>query len=529
MLGLVLFALLVRLLGIRMGLPFFHHWDEVYIAGSARQMIAAGNDIPTTYVYGAPLMRLTVFGYHLAQALNLPVIRLNDEVALRWISRAIATLISTSAVFAAYLAARWSFRRGPAALAAALLFAVAAELVWHARYGVTDAGVAALTMWTLAATAAYLRHRSLATALLALLAAGLAFAFKINGLLALVLPAGALLARSPLRLVGSIEIGKVGWRRALSRATLVAAVPLVFVVFFFFNPHFIDRWSQALANLTAELVDHYRVRGHIPPYHYREAGLPHLGAALHYLAFQSLHTQWLASGLMALFAVLGIALAAVRGNLLVVLGAAHAALLVLSIAWPNRAYLARMYLGALPVLCLGFGFAWDRLGAWARGRGLPVRLAALLATALLLVAPVHEAVMAARLRVDARARALDFIAAQARQRGPVTVAATPTVAGAGAIGVHPGIRSELSREGVRFLPEVPSAAAAAASGADYLVVASHYVIVRGQPYQELWPFQSVPGYRTVASFPYSRYEHRLEIAPWWDGRVATVVLARAPQ
>jgi hypothetical protein len=526
--ALVLFALVVRLLGIRMGLPFFHHWDEDYIAGSAKLMLANGNDVPSTYVYGAPLMRLTAMGYAVARALHLPVVALTDEVALRWISRVLSTVISTSGVVAAYLAGRWAFRRGTAALAAALLFAVAAELVWHARYGVTDASVAAFTMWTLAATAAYLRGRSVAAALLAVVAAGVTFAFKINGLLTALIPVGALALRAPLRLFGSMEIGEVKWRAALARTTLLGAVPAVFALFFFFNPHFLDRWSEALTSMTS-VMDRYRLRGHLPPYHDRTPGLPHLAAALHYLAFQTLHTTWLLSGLLALVSVAGLVVGLARGNLLLLLGFLHAALLVVSIAFPYKAYLARMYLPAVPILCLGFGLGWDRIGSALRGRGLKIRplIVAGAAVAALGAGPTYEAIQSARLGRDARAHALDLIAARARRQGPVTVAMTPSVAGAGAIGIHPNIGKELTRDGVRFLMEVSSPETASASGADYILIASFHVVVRHQTYREQWPFRSVPGYQPVAELPYNIYEHRLEIAPWWNGRVATLVLARS--
>jgi hypothetical protein len=524
-LALVLAALVIRALGIRMGLPFFHHWDEDTIAGSARYMLANGNDVPSNYTYGAPLMRLTAIVYSLGRDLNLLPSGLTDEVALRWISRVLSTLISSSGVVAAYLAGRWAFWRGRAALPAALLFAVAAEPVWHARYGVTDASMTALTMWTLAATAAYLRRRSVATALLAVIAAGLTLAFKINGLLTALIPLSALVLRSPLRLFGSKEIGQSAWRAAIVRATLLGAVPAVFALFFFFNPHVLDRWSEALADITFG-IKHYR-QGHLPPYHDRTPGLPHLAAALHYLCFQALHTRWLASGLLALVSVGGLVLSIGRRNPLILVGVVHAGLLILSMALPNRAYLARAYLPAVPILCLGFGAGWDRLWSWLRDAGLPVRPLAVIFTALLFAEPSYQAIQSARLGKDARTRALDFIAARARQQGPATVALTPSVAGAGALGAHSAIGRELPRAGLRFLREVPDQLAASTSGADYILVASFHVVVRHQPYREQWPFRSVPGYRLVAQFPHNPYEHRLEIAPWWNGRVSTLVLLRS--
>jgi hypothetical protein len=533
------YALAVRWLGLRLGLPFFHHWDETLITGSARGMIERSSDVPSNFFYGAPLMRLTALGWKAAAALHLPAAaRLGDEVGLRLIGRGISSTLAASGALATYLAARWSFRDGRAALAAALLYAGAAELVWHARFLVTDASVVALTAWALALSAGYLRRRTLLLGALAVLAAGLTFSFKLTGLATILLPAGALLARGPAafgRRAAGGDPGPPGVALRLGhRALLLAAAPAVLGVFLLLNPHVRDLWRQAFFEFEG-IARHYR-EGHIKPFSEREPGPEHALSALYFLAFQAFHTQAAASGLVAVVATFGVVLCVRRGHLLPLLGLAHGAGVLLAMAWPNRAYLTRMYLPPVPVLCLCFGLGLARLGdlaaasgasAWSRAWRAAGRLLAPLALGVITLTTAAQSISSQALSGDARSRALDWLAARSRAEGrTLSVAFTPAVRGALALGGHGGLSTYLDRPGIRQLPEVPDAAAAAASGADYVLLASHRSIDRIWPYEEQWSFTAAPGYAEAARFACNPYEHRLDLVPTWDGRVTAVLLAR---
>src|ERR1019366_4256601 len=222
--GVVLLGLVVRLLGIRMGLPFHHHWDEGWIADSAAEMLRQGSDVPRSYQYGAPLIRLTEFAFLAARGRLAPVELTPDDaqVALYVMARVITAVIASSGTVAVYWAGWCSEPSRPRAfrvgLASALMYATAWELVLHSRYGVTDACLVGLTAWTLAFAAAYARTRRLAWALASVVAAGLTTAFKVPGVVTAIVPIAALLAVRPR----SSRRGAL-----LSRLLLLAAVPIV--------------------------------------------------------------------------------------------------------------------------------------------------------------------------------------------------------------------------------------------------------------------------------------------------------------
>lgn len=367
MAGLFALALALRALGLRLGLPYFHHWDEVLITGSARAMLERGTDVPTNYFYGAPLMRLTALGWKLAHALHLPQLGAPyaDEVSLRWVARVVAATISSTGAVGAYLAARWALGSPRAAAFAGLAFAVAAELVWHGRYGVTDTSVVALSTLSLAFAAGYLSRRTLALGALSVSFAGLAFGFKLTGLATVVLPLSALSLAEPAGLwrAGDLRAERLGLAH---RALLGLTAPLVLLVFLATNPHVRDDWRTALSHIEG-ITRHYR-QGHVKPFAEREPGLAHLASALWYVLADAFHTRPWASLSFSVPGALGVALALRRRRAAVALGLAHALAVVVAMAWPNRAYLTRMYLPALPVLCVGLGLAIDEALSLAERR-----------------------------------------------------------------------------------------------------------------------------------------------------------------
>lgn len=532
--GVVALALVLRWVGLRLGLPYFHHWDEVLISGSARGMLQRGDDLPSNYFYGAPLMRLTALAYKAALSLGLPGASdavLRDEVYLRLVGRVVASSLSASGVVASYLLTRMTWRSGRAALFSALLYATAQELVSHGRFLVTDASVVALTTWVLALSACFVTTRALLFALAAVLIAGLTFAFKLTGLATVLIPTGVLwlvTARSWAGEAGE-KREREAWALTLAnRALLLAAVPLVLGVFLALNPHVRDHWRQALGDWEG-ITRHYR-EGHVKPWGEREPGVEHLLAALSYILTQSLHSQRIAATLLGLLGLAGLAMMLRRANLVALLGCVHALSVVVAMAMPNRAYLARAYLPALPVLCLGFGVAADGLLTWLSRRS-PSRVVAM-ATPWALVALVSmsacvEAVLCARLSSDARMRALDAVAAVARAEGK-TLSVVPDAAlrGSLALGGHGQLDRYLQRPSVILLAEASDAETARASGADFVLLSSYRDLARSFPYEEQWVFSEVPGYAPFARFALNPYEHRLDIVPTWDGRVSAVLLRR---
>jgi hypothetical protein len=511
-------------LGLRLGLPYFHHWDESWVTDNTRSMLQTRDLKPATYQYGAPLSLLGAGIFRTIQAI-LPklVMDPNDGVLVRWIDRAVTVVISASGAFAVYVAARHATLgddRGRVRGAyAAILYATAAELVSHGRYAVTDANLAALCAWSLAFAALFFQSGSLGSAIGMVLFAALAFSFKLTALTALAIPTLAL-ALKPLR-HGRFR------SPALDHTVLLAALPASAAVFFVLNPHVLIDWKEALNDITVRVTQ--VVTGGVGVFMIKKPGWEHLSAVAEGIGLYGFHRWHAASLLAAVGGATGLVIGVRGRSRLCAVAAIHAALAILSVAMTSRSYLYRNYLVALPALCIGFGVAVERLGtrlrAWMPTRAwVPVSLGMAGAFAIVYVAvPFAQAVETQRLSADTRVRAVDWIARQPHDHSPVTVATNHVIASDGS-GQNDGARATLARPGITFLGDVETSDDAAASRADYILDVS-YAASTGDN-GRVWRFSTVPGYGEVARFEANPYEHNFDITPTWSGRFDAVVLRR---
>ena len=484
----VLLALGLRLLGIRLGLPFFHHWDECWVTDSTQKMLQTPDWQPATYQYGAPLSALAALLFRAIAALDPQrVFYPDDQVLLRLLCRIVTAVISSAGAAAVYVAARYAAlgdgggrTRGAYA---ALLYATAAELVSHGRYGVTDADLVALVAGSLACGALFLQRGGVAWATCTVVFAALAFSFKITAMTALVVPALALALRPAV----------VRGRRlpVVERVVHLAALPGAAAVFVVLNPHVFLHWRDAFKNLTSRATQ--TIEGGFPAYQLRTPGWDHLSSVLGGLGTMAFH-RWEAAAVVA--ATLGLAglLVAIRDRSAIALVAlTHATVAILALALTSKAFLLRNYLVAMPALCIGFGFAMEL--ATARLAAVPSlrRFApgAWLAAGFALVdlaVPLGEAVRTQQLSLDARTRAVDWLAARAAGN-TVSVACTGDIVSNGGYSTD-GLRRTLRRPGLSFAADVNSVAEAAGSGADYIVIVSH--ADPGGDRGDLWPFLERP-------------------------------------
>jgi hypothetical protein len=526
--ALVVFGVVARTLGLRLGLPFTHHWDEGWITDAGvRHMLVTDSPVPERYMYGAPMMMLGVGVYELFTRFVHDVSP-TDGAALRMMVRAVSVAISSSGIVAVYLTARWGDwderRSARAAILAALLYAGASELVAFGRYAVTDACLVALTAWTLALTARYVRTQHVGWGLGAVVAAGVTFAFKVTALPTAFIPVVAVvLVRGRLP----------GVRSTLPyRVVVAAAVPAVFVTFFVLNPMFAH--AQHAGDALRDVIERWLQtrNGGLPEYQLREPGLPHVGAALWALASLVFHRTPAVSLVLAAVSVAGLAYALRRGNRVLALAAAHAAIAVVFVAWSNRGFLVRNYIVATPALCLGFGFGLAELLGHAslrmpeaRARWLSWSLAAALVVVLVAM-PLRDAVLCQRLSVDPRQRALDWIAAHAP--GSARVAFTPTVIGDPALGrpVDGSERDLIPPQLSHFEISTCLEATYSQPPPDYVLTASGQEYDDWVVYEPRWFFQQCPGFVEVARFDPNPYEHNYAITPSWNGRTTAIVLQR---
>jgi hypothetical protein len=507
------FALVLRLLGIAFGLPYFHHWDEGWVTGNTTHMLQTPDWQPWVYEYGAPLstlMALTVRA--MTRLWPTSLFDPNDGFLMHLVGRYWTAGISASGALATFFAARWSLagERGSFVRAtyAALAYATCAELVSHGRYAVTDACLVALVAWTLAVGARYLRGRRVGWALGAVACAALVPAFKITGAPAMLVPAVLLAWRPPA------ASRRVVW------AVRVAAVPLALAVFVALNPHFVLHFHKAMSDVSARV--HQYEEGRVPEFLVRRRGPEHLLAIGYLLTFYVFHRWRIASAVMAGAAALGLARAVRLRSLPCIAGAAHAAAVVLGLAITSRAFLARNYLVVVPVACIGFGFAVEWV-VTARAR-LRWPVAAAFA-AVYVVVPFVQAVRNQQLATDTRIRAMDWLAEHRGGAARVTVACTPGVARDASADDRGDLRGALARPAIVFLPDVHSAADVTSVRPDYVLdVSQPDMYGRG----DSWLFSSVRGYREVARFDANPYEHNFAVTPTWMGRFDVVVLRRQP-
>jgi hypothetical protein len=504
-------ALALRVLGIRFGLPYYHHWDEGWITDSAANMLQKPWWEPRIYHYGAPLpwaiaLTTRALGFLFPHRLFDP----NDGALLHLIGRWITAILSSSGAIATYLAARHATLgdRGAQirAIYAGIAYATAAELVSHGRYAVTDANIAALVAWTLAFGALYARGGRLLWAACTMITASVAVAFKITAAPILVIPLGLVLVR----------------RLALpKRARIVAlalALPLGAVVFFALNPNVLLHWMKAMGDISVRMNQYSR--GGVPEFLVRHRGLDHLGAILYAIFFQIFHRWPLASAALAALSFGGLGRALRARSLVCLAGAAHSLILVLGLAVTSRAFLLRNYLVVVPILCVGLGFAMEALHARFRGIAPAVALAAAFG-AFFVAVPCAQAARTEMLTTDARLRALDWIDASHGSRR-ATIAFTPEVA-VDATADRGDIRTILQRRSLDNMPDVADEARVQAYKPDFVMIVSHPDFSgRG----DIWPFRSVPGYREVARFDSNPYEHNYDISPTWMGRFNVIVLHR---
>jgi hypothetical protein len=522
--ALVAFGVALRVLGLRMGLPFQHHWDEAWIADSVIHMLVTETPVPETYQYGAPMMMLTVGVYEAFTRLVRDVSP-DDAVMIRMMARCVGVAVSSSGIAAVYLAVRWGLddarRALRAAPLAALLFAAASELVTHGRYAVTDACLVSLTAWTLALTARYIRTQHVGWGFGAVLAAGVTFAFKVTALPTAAVPLAAIvLVRGQL---------PVSARPLPYRLLLAGAVPIVLATFFALNPMcaHVDHVLDAVRDIIGRFL---QTRfGGFPEYQRREEGLPHLEAAVWAVASLAFHRTPAVSLLLAVTGLAGLASAVRRGSLTFAIAAGHAALALVALS-SNRAFLFRNYLVAAPALCMGFGvgvcnlLALSRRLLGARARWVTPAVATALAVALVAM-PVRDAIACQRLSVDPRQRALQWIA----ERSPAgaRVAFTPSIVGEPATGrpVDGAAWKIVPPKITHFDVSTCAEVQAAHPAPDYVLTASTQDGEDLVVWEERWFFQSCPGFVEVARFEPNPYEHNFAVTPAWNGRAISIVLA----
>ncbi len=530
----VLLGASLRLLGISFGLPYHHHWDEGWIVDSVVGMLRRHDGVPASYQYGEPLMRLTELGFVLIRWVErrcCTVSPVDAQTSVYLVARVVTALISSSGIVAVYMAARCTRPAARASawgpLAAALLYAVAWELVLHSRFAVTDASLVALTAWTLAFAGRYLTSRRITWGIACAVAAGVTFAFKVPALMTASIPIMA-------ALVLYLRASRLGEPRREHGVLLLAAIPMVLAIYVLLNPHLVDRSSDAFRDLVGRY--HQTRDGGVSAVYLRRPGIPHLLSALGAILTLFPSRSVGASLVINAVAIYGMVQGVRRRDPMVIVSVAYAVALVLSVALPNRAFLLRNYIVTIPVVSLGFGIGIVDLARTLRARLKPYGLAPAAVVPLLAIGmaavvglSLFDAIEAQRLREDPRVSAIGWLAEQSRDGKPVDVAMTSGIFGKQVPGSYPELRDILSRPTVSFAAAEVEKCPDPINGPRYVLDASYRDIHKApasDPWQELWLFRDCAGYEQAAAFGPNPYEADLRAYPTWIGRVSAIVLRR---
>jgi 4-amino-4-deoxy-L-arabinose transferase-like glycosyltransferase len=531
--AIVALGLSLRLAGISYGLPFHHHWDEGWIVDSAAGMLRHHDIVPASYQHGAPLMVLTKWAFLVWRFFARHDDGFTSEdahVTLFLIGRVVTAVITTTGIVGIAVAAHHSTAEPAArrlrALAAALLYAVAPQIVVHARYAMTDANLVATTAWTLAFAAIYVTTEEPLYGFLSAGAAGVTCAFKMPGVVASTIPlaaAGILVLRG----------WKSGGPQRAHRVLLLSVVPIVAATYVLLNPHIVDRHDAALHDMT---IRYLQVKeGRYSKVYVRAAGLPHLAAALYAIVTAFTSRSAVVATTTFLVATFGWVQDLRRRNAVTAIAVLYGVALVLAGALPNRTFLYRNYIVVTDVIALGFAaavayaFAFVRLRRERLGRlGLGAcALAGGALVAALVGLPIHDAWAAHARRLDPRIEAVNWIDAHAE--GGATVAATRTVFDPSALASYEQLPRLVEPITSKLVASDLDACPDPASGPRYLIDASNRDPKRaaaGDPLVDQWLFEACPGYREVARFGENPYEADLDAYPTWIGRVTAIVLQR---
>ena len=256
----IVFALAVRLIGLRFGFPYLFHPDEPTAVKRALLFFRDGLNphwfgMPSLYLY---LLHLSYLAYYKAEVLIglspvLPHLQ-SDKIPFYFIGRLWSALLGTGTVLLVYLTGKRLYST-LAALGAAFLISVLPLHLIHSHYATVDVPVTFLITLSFFFSASLIKKRALKYYLLAGAAAGLAAATKYNGIFTLF----PFLAAHFLRDRG----GEKGIVRRIGDPYLLFGLGMAALAFVVATPYSIIELSRFLQDLATQ--SHYLISsGHGP-------------------------------------------------------------------------------------------------------------------------------------------------------------------------------------------------------------------------------------------------------------------------
>jgi 4-amino-4-deoxy-L-arabinose transferase-like glycosyltransferase len=266
-----IFAVLIRTYRIDWGLPYLYYWDEPQTAGTALQMLKTGTFNPNFFNYGSLPIYIAYFIdiFHYLFLMGQPESKVSYLTALSEIktwadtqygwtishpsfyywNRFSNVLFGFGSLLLTYSITNKLFDKRWIGLIAVLFLSVSAPHVEYSAIISPDMPVVFFTLAVTLYSLKFLCDGKTQHLTIALIFSGCALATKYNSILALLLPALAIL----LRYINEPHTYKV------KQVALLAAVPLL--TFFICMPYALIEKASFLSSLGYELR-HYRILGH---------------------------------------------------------------------------------------------------------------------------------------------------------------------------------------------------------------------------------------------------------------------------
>ena len=325
-------GLVLRLWGVRQGLPFAYNTDEdQHFVPHAVRLLAEGGLNPHYFANPPAFTYLlrAIYGIWYGGGTTVAHALAHDPSAVYTLARVAAAALGTLALWLLYLVGARLFSRGVGVLAAAIQ-AVAFLPVFYAHLALNDVPTLAPITLSLLGTAGILRSGRLRDYALAGVGLGLACATKYTAGIALLPLLAALVVRAR-------EQGTGAWRRTLARVALAAACALA--AFLIANPYALLDYSAFHGELVHQSSLSAEAQGKL--------GAPHEGGIVYYLWVLSWGLGWVPA-----VAALGGALAVWRVDRRlgwVLVPAPVAFILLMGL---EGRYFGRWLLPIFPILCL---------------------------------------------------------------------------------------------------------------------------------------------------------------------------------
>ena len=266
----ILYASLVRFMGIPFGLPYLHNWDEPQSASTALRILKTGDynphffNYPSFTIYSNLLVDIVHYYYLMGQdesafdyLRNINEIIINKDTGWQWTvshpsfylwNRALIAILGIACVFITYRILKENYGETEGLFGAFFLAGFSYHIT-HSRYITPDIPMCFFLLLVLLFSLRFHSSHKIRDLVISSLFVGFAISCKYNAILSLAIPMSACL----------LNVKHIKLKR---NVVFLLIFILPFFVFFAMNPFVLIDLRTFLAHSGWE-VFHYKVRGHL--------------------------------------------------------------------------------------------------------------------------------------------------------------------------------------------------------------------------------------------------------------------------